>query len=365
MGNHDALELPTVPTGLPIQTLARCLFSRYRRSGTNSTLGCLDAALMAADRRVCPRPWITSRKGPLAGSPADLMSNQQDLSPIVDDQRESRPVHLGTRVVNAATPGVFGRPHFDGYPVGAEGEIVVVRQHVVLEPLGVKAFSLLNLEATSDSPPTPYLNAMSLTLVIQADRTHSDAGFFSRLPYSSASQSFALILVAAGQAPFVFLLSIRSLNKENLSLVIYHQSETRWAWSTSVLLRNSNTSHCRMSARAVLRSCPELVGGKKGTSFDTLRTNEMRVGRPRSQAAAPNLGQVLVYRSVFHTPPGRGGVRELSDSGHGASVYERAVGWGCGDGIGMFSGVSGVESVFTLTPALSLRERGPLIDVRG
>ena len=39
--------------------------------------------------------------------------------------------------MHAATPSILVRPLLDHYLVEAKGEIIVVRQHVHLEPLGI------------------------------------------------------------------------------------------------------------------------------------------------------------------------------------------------------------------------------------
>ena len=146
---------------------------------------------------------------------------------VVYQQCESCAAHRRTGVINPAASRVFCGPLPDNPHVWPEGQVVIVGQHISLEPLGVQAFLFLDSDTTAQAFAPPYLKGVAVALVIQFIRTHPYAGLFLGFPDSGSLQALPPVPLTSRQAPLPLSAAIPALNHQYFVSFVYHQSECR------------------------------------------------------------------------------------------------------------------------------------------
>jgi len=110
-------------------------------------------------------PSFTAGQTPLASSSSPLTLHEEHPVMVVHQQCESGAAHRRTGVMDPAAPRVFRSPFPNDPHVRPEGQVVIVGQHIGLEPLGVQAFPSLDPDMTAQAFAPPYLKGMAVAFV--------------------------------------------------------------------------------------------------------------------------------------------------------------------------------------------------------
>ena len=153
-----------------------------------------------------PPPSVAAGQTPLAYPSAALELYEEDLVAVIQNEAEACSAHLAPWVVHPATPRILVCPPANRPPVRAKGQIVVMGEHVILEPLGVQTFLPLDPQASADAFPTPYFEVMALALIVQQVGAHLDARLLACLPDGGLPQALPLSLFPPGRLHLPFLL---------------------------------------------------------------------------------------------------------------------------------------------------------------
>ena len=136
---------------------------------------------------------VAAWKTPLACPAASPALNQEHLVLGADNEGKARPGHPESRVMHSSAPWGLARPFPDDSLVQAECQVLIMRQHVPLEPLGVQAFPLLYPQVSAANSSSPDFPMGSITLRVQAVDSHPDSCLLICLPAGRFTQTLSLV----------------------------------------------------------------------------------------------------------------------------------------------------------------------------
>ncbi len=173
-------------------------------------------------------PSAAAGETPLACPSAPLKLYEEDLVALIHHETEARSAHpVPPGIVHPTTTGILVCPLANGPAVRAKRQVVIMGQHVVLEPLRVQAFFPLNPQTSADAFPSPYFKSVPLALVVQVIGAHPDARLFACFPDGGSLQALPPIPPSSRQAPQTFPTTIPSLDQEDLVSLIHNEAKSR------------------------------------------------------------------------------------------------------------------------------------------